>query len=245
MKNIIHLNGKQYSIKPFLTKDELDVLEFLFTNDNLSYNEYVSVLDEFLEKQNINTDIPVLEKICLLLKVREITIGNEINVKATCSKCKKPFDNKIFINKIISTAKMHDENIHALVNLNNIDNLKLEDIAPEEYIDNLDYDEYLNISANIKNYVDTYNFKYMLKCSYCSEKTEIILTLDKIISFISEEDFGSLSKIIHLLCYYEHLSRSDVLNMTPIQRVLELNYLQETQKNIADTKNKNDNQLQF
>ena len=60
----------------------------------------------------------------------------------------------------------------------------------------------------------------------------------KILEFISEENFGSLSKYIHLLVYYGHLTRSDILEMTPLERIFELNLLQETQKEITKNREK-------
>ena len=217
------------------TKEELEILQFLFVNPNPTESEIDNVIDDVLRMEDLNpSEFSKTEKLCLLLKIREYTFGNEITIKFKCSKCKKPAESTIFINNILELAKKHDDRIHGLFEKS--ENVTLEDILDEKIIEDMDYDEYEELSKNIRDYLDFYDFRIVFKCLYCKEENFSILNPLKILEFISEENFGSLSKYIHLLVYYGHLTRSDILEMTPLERIFELNLLQETQKEI--TKNK-------
>ena len=49
-------------------------------------------------------------------------------------------------------------------------------------------------------------------------------------SFLSDETFDTLSKLLHILVYNGRLTRHDALEMTPLQRVLEYGILDEIKK---------------
>ena len=55
---------------------------------------------------------------------------------------------------------------------------------------------------------------------------------------VTEEDFKSICKSIHTLCYFEHNGRNDVLCTTPLQRLLELSNVTQTQKELIKAKEK-------
>lgn len=237
MKNIFILNGKTIKIRSLKTKEELEILQFLFVNPNPTESEIDNVIDDVLRIEDLNpSEFSKTEKLCLLLKIREYTFGNEITIKFKCSKCKKPAESTIFINNILELAKKHDDRIHGLFEKS--ENVTLEDILDEKIIEDMDYDEYEELSKNIRDYLDFYDFRIVFKCLYCKEENFSILNPLKILEFISEENFGSLSKYIHLLVYYGHLTRSDILEMTPLERIFELNLLQETQKEITKNREK-------
>ena len=91
------------------------------------------------------------------------------------------------------------------------------------------------MSKNIKDYLDLYNFTPKVICPYCGKEITLnISSLKTILSFVSDESFISLSKAIHTLTYFEHNGRNDILQMTPIQRILEMQNLKNTQKEIAE-----------
>ena len=91
MKNIFILNGKTIKIRSLKTKEELEILQFLFVNPNPTESEIDNVIDDVLRMEDLNpSEFSKTEKLCLLLKIREYTFGNEITIKFKCSKCKKP-----------------------------------------------------------------------------------------------------------------------------------------------------------
>lgn len=239
MKSIFFLNGKKFCIRPLKTKEELDILEYLFSNSDEN-EDYNFIVNQILASQEIDLNkFSELEKLLILLKIREVSFGNEINIKFKCEKCKKAVETTIFINNILESAKKQSEKIHGLVEKSKLNEIKIEDFLDEKTINEMDYDEYEEISKNLKDYLDVYNFKILFKCFYCKGENFSNLTARKIIEFISEEDFGTLSKYIHLLVYHGHLTRSDILEMTPLERVFELNLLRETQNEITKKRQEN------
>ena len=166
MKNIFILNGKTIKIRSLKTKEELEILQFLFVNPNPTESEIDNVIDDVLRMEDLNpSEFSKTEKLCLLLKIREYTFGNEITIKFKCSKCKKPAESTIFINNILELAKKHDDRIHGLFEKS--ENVTLEDILDEKIIEDMDYDEYEELSKNIRDYLDFYDFRIVFKCLYC------------------------------------------------------------------------------
>jgi hypothetical protein len=56
----------------------------------------------------------------------------------------------------------------------------------------------------------------------------LLTVIQKALSFISEESLQSLMNTIHSLTYHDKLSRSDVLMMTPLERLIELSLLKKS-----------------
>ena len=232
MKIPFILNNKKYLIRSMITREELDILEYLYTCDNPSQDELECILSDFLNYFNINNNI-LIENIIIFLKIREYSIGDDIEVKFKCDSCKNPQTAKIKINNIIKLATIHDSKIHGIYNENEIP--KLEDLIKEDDLQELEWDEYNFMSKNIKDYLDLYNFTPKVICPYCGKEITLnISSLKTILSFVSDESFISLSKAIHTLTYFEHNGRNDILQMTPIQRILEMQNLKNTQKEIAE-----------
>ena len=64
----------------------------------------------------------------------------------------------------------------------------------------------------------------VLNCSKCKTKSfDNLLTFKGCLKFISEDKFDKLVEWINVLVYYGNFTRQDILNMSPIQRMLEIN----------------------
>lgn len=237
MKSYLHLNGKTHKIESYKTRDELEYLEYLFIRDDLSYEDSILFLDTFLTNNGIEDvdKLTEIEKIILLLKIREISIGDELKVKYKCVHCGNAMDSSININNIIKLAEIYSKEICGLFNKNDISELRVEDIVDKEYLEELDIDEYDNIQSNISKYIDTYDFTQTCKCSYCSKDNIFNLNNMKLLfSLLSDESFMSLSKLLYILVTQGKLTREDVLNMTPLQRVLEHGLIEEARKQLEE-----------
>lgn len=233
MKSYLHINGKTYKIESYKTKDELEYLEYLFIHSELTEEDKNLFLNEFLTKNGIDNvdDLSEVEKIALLLKIREITIGDEIKIRYKCSHCCRPTEGTININNIIKLAEIFSEELNGFYSEDLKDIIKLEDITTNDYIGNLDLDEYNEITKNITKYIDTYNFTQTCKCEYCGKENYFDMSNKTLLfSFLSDETFDTLSKLLHILVYNGRLSRHDALEMTPLQRVLEYSILDEIKK---------------
>lgn len=237
MKILFYLNGKRYLIRPMKTSEELDILEYLYTTDSSTDEEIQCVLDDFLSNFSIDTNITFMEKLCVFLKIREASIGSDIKVKYTCKQCNKPQDSTIDIGNMVRLAKYRIPKLHGFYSVEEASHLTLNDVMTQSDIDELDWDQYEKINKNITDYIDTYTFYSDSKCQYCGSSVTISYNnLRVLLSFVSDESFSSLTKNIHTLTYFTHNNRSDVLNMTAIQRVTELNNLKVTINEMAKKK---------
>lgn len=239
MKTNLYLNGKKYEIESYKTRDELEYLEYLFIHADINEDDANSFLDSFLLKngiKNIN-ELSNIEKLILMLKIREISIGDELKIKFKCSHCNKPSESVINLGNMIKLAETRLKNVHGLFNVYDANNVKIEDIVDDKIINELDIDEYDNIKNNISKYIDTYNFTQSCKCEYCRKENVFDLSGKKLLfSFLSDENFESLSRLLHILVYSGRLTREDVLNMTPLQRIFEYGLLEETRQEIERKK---------
>lgn len=235
MKNYIYLNGKKYKIESYKTRDELEYLEYLFIHSDISEEDANLFLDEFLIKNGIEniSELSEIEKIILMLKIREISIGDELKVKYKCSHCCNASEASININNMVKLSESHLDGVNGLFEEQYKDIIQVEDIAKEDYLDELDMDVYEDIKNNIFKYIDTYNFFQTCKCEYCG-KENVFNMGDKplLFSLLSDESFTSLSKLMHILVSQGKLTREDVLNMTPLQRLFEHGLIEETRKEI-------------
>ena len=88
MRIPVYLNNKKYLIRSMITKEELDILEYLYTCDNPAQDEIECILSDYLNYFNINNNI-LIENIIIFLKIREYSIGDDIEVKFKCDSCNK------------------------------------------------------------------------------------------------------------------------------------------------------------
>ena len=88
----------------------------------------------------------------------------------------------------------------------------------------MDFDLYNELISDPKKFFIVYNNKAILKCSKCHAKSfDNLLTFKGCLKFISEDKFDKLVEWINVLVYYGNFTRQDILNMSPIQRMLEIN----------------------
>lgn len=233
MKRKITINKHNYYIDAYNTFQELKLIEFLDLNDGLTDDDYRLCAEDFL-KNICDASVKIsqisdIELILVLLKIREITIGTEVKLKLTCtnSECNKNISAKVDIadSYINAERENHFEpcNFVSQEYINNLD----ESVIPED----TDWDVYEEIKDNLKSYYSIYNLDYPIICPYCRNKMVFkINSLKKALTFISEESLRSIMSVIHDLTYYGHITRSDIMQMTPLERLMEISLLKKTKE---------------
>ena len=220
MKKRITINNKLYYITQYNTKNELELLEFIELNNDLTYDDYHDCAFEFFKRLGIHADnLSDYEIIILLLKIREFTIGTEVKLNIKCPICSKQFATTIDTSNVYTNA-IKDNTFDAdnFVSKEYIDNAG-EEVIPED----TDWDLYEDLIKNLKDYYNIYNLDFKIKCPHCNAAiTFSIDSIQKALSFISEESLQSLMNTIHSLTYHDKLSRSDVLMMTPLERLIDV-----------------------
>lgn len=227
MQQYLHLD-ERYLIKGYKTRTELDVLEFLSFNTFEDDNDYEPAVDNVLSEcvSNYNPNIPKIKKIIMLWCVRIITLGDELDITFKCKKCHRQQNLSVSLSKLLRLPSKFTEEFKPEF----IDSSSTKDFT--EILDNeMDIEEYENYLNNIFDFHIIYNNKFLFNCQYCNyENFTNLLTFKSALSFLSEDTFYTLTDWIHNLIYYDNCSRSDILEMTPMQRMLEINYFKETIK---------------
>lgn len=240
MKHLVILGDHRILISTYNTELELSVLEEMWCEnaDDVHHEDdyFESFADEFLQTltdYNIKK-LTKIEKVLLIWKIRSLTIGDDINIVFKCPKCSRVIQKTISVDDICAYGEYAHLNIFEK---NLISKQQLEDFDINDYdFEDMDYDEYLNISENTEQYFNVYNERIELKCSKCGNTVyDNLLTYKGCLRFISEDSFLSLTEWLNVLVYYGHLTRSDILKMSPIQRMLQIKYF----KSIKEQENQN------
>lgn len=217
-------------IRPYTTAEELKLLEFLTFTEYDDDSLYEPVVDEIIEKcVKLNFSInKKIEKILLLLCIRKITLGDEFNLEFKCPHCKNKQSKTLQLSDIVSNASDENEHIkHEFIESSKF-NINIDEL---EGIDDVDIDEYEYITEHICDYFTVYNDIVEFKCNFCGKESKTdIMTYKFILSTLSDDSFSSLTSWIHALVYIGKHTRSDVLQMTPVQRMMELKYFKESIK---------------
>lgn len=227
MKQYLHLD-RDYRISGYTTETELEVLEFLSFSSFESDSEYEPMVDHVLEKcvEGYSLNIPKINKILMLWAVRMVTLGNEATISFKCQECKQRQDLTIDLQELVTFPTMFSEKIKRKI----VESSSGMDLT-EEINDEMEMEEYEDFLRNISNYYVLYSHKFSFKCQYCHhENFTDFISFKSALSFLSEDSYTTLSEWIHALVYYGKHSREDILKMTPIQRMLEIKYFNETMK---------------
>lgn len=220
------LGNKTLLVKPYTTELELDVLETLKFND-FEEEDLEPLVDYFLEKTVKKVpNLSKLEKILTIWFIRMITIGDEISIVFKCKNCGKTQNKVINLSDFINIPTLYSEDVKPKILSENEFALLNKD---DELDEDMDIETYQNI--NLFDYYFIYKEKIMFNCGYCNfESFTNLITYKSCLSFLSEESFESLTSWLHILVYSDNLTRSDILNMTPIERMIEISYFKEQTK---------------
>ena len=222
------LNSKKILIKPYTTETEKDLL-IMSSFEIYDVDEILRVLG--LE-ENLIKELTLNEKKVLLYKYREISIGDEINMKFKCSHCKQPnegiIDCKIFIeNEEISHKYKqldeipNDENLHLFVNIS------------KEELENLDLDEYENLLKDVENSQIKYNFTKSCKCIKCKKDNVFdISNIKYILESLSEDTIMSIYRTYNDMCMFGNYNKKDIDSLYPFERTILIGLINKTREDM-------------
>lgn len=226
MYRLFRLGDKKLLVKPYDTRTELEILETIQFNE-LEDDDCECIVDELIERCVKNrVEMNKTEKILTVWFIRFITVGDELSVTFVCNKCGKKQNKIINLSDVFSEPKKEIEFIKSkILTTVEFENLDID----SEFDDELDIDEYESI--NLYDYYYVYNDTLKFNCSNCnSEQYANLMSFKQSLKFLSEESIESLSKWIHILVYSDNHTRDDVLKMTPLERLLEINYYKEQEE---------------
>ena len=231
MKHVLSLGNHIVRFKTYDTGTELDVLEELCCSEDTQDSDdsyYSAAVDDFLERlcDSDITGFSKTEKILLVWYIRSCTIGDDINVVFRCPKCGRMQQSCVAVSDLCSFGPRMSENP-----LYNIAKEKVETDFKRPEMQDLDYDTYLDFRACPEDFYAIFHEAVYFECSECGAKIhDNYLTYRNCLKFLSEDSFQSLTEWVNTLVYYGHYTRSDVLKMSPVQRMLTIEYFKKIKK---------------
>ena len=224
----VEINGKKLLIHPYDTEKEKDLL-IMSSFEIYDIDEILRVLGlEYSELEKLTEN----EKKVLLYKFREISVGDEINVKFKCTYCKAPNETSISCTDLIQNNHL-DPDIKILDDEVTDDNIKEFLYIEQEEKDNLDLDEYEKLLDRIKRNQVKYNFVKKCSCLKCkSENSFYIGDIKYIIESLSEDTLMSMYRTYNDMCMFGNYNKRDIDSLYPFERTILIGLINKTREDM-------------
>lgn len=225
------LGNKEFLLKPYTSKTEREIL-LLLSFEILDFERYFELFD-FKSDYKIQ-DLSIEEQKTLLYKFREISVGDEIDVKFKCDKCKYSNENVLDANNFIILNKSDDSYIKNLSK--KVTDLNIQEFIIDDHIilDDLDLEEYEKEKEKIENNQIQFNFIKETRCLKCGEYHKFNLGDSKyILEVLSDESLMTLYKAINFMTFYSHYTKEDIDKMMPFERTILMGLLIKTKEDLT------------
>lgn len=212
------INSHEVFLEPYNSKKEKDLL-ILKTYEIFDLDEYLTLLG-FYEINDIKkTDLTNNEKRIIIWKIRAISVGNEVDIRFTCNKCKYP--NETFTKtEFFNAAELNDPDIKKLAYEVNDDSLHLFCDLTQDEIDDLDVLEYDELFERIYKNQNSFNFNSKVKCFNCGFEHYTEITDDFMLDVLSDETLETIYNTYSHLVNVGNYSKLDIDSMYPFERTI-------------------------
>jgi len=171
------------------------------------------------------------EKKIILYKFREISLGDEVNVKFICEECGQGNDGILEAGNFIIEPERNDLDIKKINQIIQEDNL-------QDYVDiNLDelpIIEYEKLKKRIQQNQSKINFIKSAFCLKCKKERKFDLSsLKYIIEIMSDDTLMTLYKVYNQMIFFGHYSKLDIDSMYPFERSVLIGLLNKTKDDLA------------
>lgn len=211
MKISFKLFENTFFVKPYTTAQEKDILLWnSFGPENP--DEIFDILNFNIDEYDLTED----EKKILIYKFREVSLGDEVNIKYVCSECNTVNENVIEANNFVTNSIRNDDDVKKL-------RIPVTDETLHKFVDvdvdELDIDEFETLKKRVKENQSTIDFKKECRCIKCGSKQKFNLgEYDFIFDIMSEDNLMSLYKNYSDLVVFGNYSKIDIDSMYPFER---------------------------
>lgn len=206
------LGEKKFSLEPYNTAKEKELLLLS------AFVDEEHLLGETLKLLGINTKhLTHEDQVTLLYKLREISVGSEMDVSFVCPECGMPNEVKLDISnnfQLPSKKSKFIKDVHKIVTDSNI-------LEFFKDADDLDWDTFEQLKNNIKDYIINFNFFKPVRCIRCKKETNIDISAPNLVSrCFSEDSIKSILQTYHNLVFFGKFTKTDVDSMYPFERFI-------------------------
>lgn len=225
MKIQFPIGDRIFDINAYTTQQEKEILLL----DSFGVNDIDQIFGVLGFKTNY--DLSIEEKKVILYKHREISIGDEVNIKFVCDKCKQANDSVLLASNFIKDQKRNDEDIKTFAKQFDEENM-------QEYvdinIDDLDINEYEELRQRIIDNQLIIDFTKSAHCLKCKNEKKFDMSNTKyIIEIMSDDTLMTLFKTYNYLNFFGHYSKLDIDSMYPFERSVFVGLLNKTKEDLA------------
>jgi len=171
------------------------------------------------------------EKLAFLYKLREISVGSELSVSFTCSRCNVGSENTVDIEHIIAEPECPSE--HIKDQYTKITNYNLHEYLNEskEYVQELYVMDFEDLLETVESNTVKFDFLRQVICQKCTKTNYINIESTKFcIDVMSEDSLVSLYQSYNDLIFFGKYSKLDVDSMYPFERTILTQMLNKTRE---------------
>lgn len=225
----VQINEKRILIEPYTTEREKDLL-IMSSFEIYDLDEILRVLGV---KKKIRKSLSENEKKVLLYKFREISVGDEINIKFKCTECKFPNETAINCGGSLEIPEDRDTSVKLIDTEVTDDNLwEFVEMSPEE-IDELDLDEYEELVQRVKNNQVNYNFVRRCNCAKCGKSNSFYIgDIKYIVESLSEDTLLSIYRTYNDMCMFGNYNKKDIDSLYPFERTIMIGLINKTREDM-------------
>jgi len=223
MKIPFEIGPKKFLIEPYRTYQEKDIL--------LASSFGVTDFDRIFEILNFRTteDLSDDEKKAILYKHREISLGDEIDVKFKCT-CGQGGDGVLQANNFVIPAARNDLDVKKM-NIPVLDST-LQMFVQDDVLE-LDIEEYNLLKKRVQDNQVSFDFIRSVKCMKCgAEKKFDLSSPEYIIEIMSDDSLMTLYKSYNFLTFFGHYSKEGIDSMYPFERSIFIGLLNKAKEDL-------------
>lgn len=233
MKVPFEINEKKFLVSPYNTFKEKELL----LSSSFGVEDPDKIL-EILGFQDMNPgavdSLSEDEKKVIIYKFREISLGDEIEVKFICDNCGQGNDGVLEASEFVIPGERSDPEIKKTSRPFSEENMGWYVGMTQEELDDMDIDEYENLRTKIEKNQTKISFVKSCKCLMCKASKNFDLSSPKyIIEILSDDSLMTLYKSYNFMIYFGHYSKEDIDNMYPFERSIFIGLLNKTKEDLS------------
>ena len=221
------LVNKVIDISPYTTAQEKDVLLMQEFDKDAEHN-LRQALKIFGLKPDLIDELSSDDCKAVLYKFREISLGDEIEIRYKCPHCKSAISADVSIANVVHYPDYAIEGIKDLRRLpRDSDDFALNFLSTD--IDDMSIDEFEEMYRNCPNFQTTYRFTAEATCPLCRKTTNIDISKPEfVLKTLSEDTLKSLYSTYEMLIYHGKWSKGDIDSLLPFERKIFVSLLMKT-----------------
>lgn len=226
MRIPFEIGDKKFLLTPYNTNQEKEIL--LLSSFGIDDFERVFEILNFKTEYELSEN----EKKIIIYKYRDISLGDEVDIKFNCDNCKSGNDAVLEASNFIIPNIRNDENIKKL-NISVTDE-NIQEFVLDVDVDELDIQEFEELKQQVKDNQIEFDFIKSTKCLKCGHEKLFDLSPNKyIFEIMSDDTLMSLYKSYNFMIFFGHYSKEDIDKMLPFERSIFIGLLNKVKEDLA------------